>query len=97
MADVPDDEDSYLDVPLWATRYPRWGPAEGRHHIPTIGTLYHRKRWLSAKVRVRYLPVGQTRWLTFTTDPNTLMEIITAESVAVARTLIPLCLTNADP
>ncbi|MGA5452700.1 hypothetical protein ACPCVO_39295 [Streptomyces umbrinus] len=91
------EEDSYIDLPVWATRYPRWGAVHGRHHIPTIGTLFHRKRWHSAKVHIRFLPADQTRWLTFTTDIRTLGEIITADTAAEARTLISLCLTDADP
>lgn len=91
------EEDSYIELPLWANSYPRWGIVNGRHHIPTVGTLLHRKGWLSAKVRVRFLATGQTRCQTFTTDPNTLMEIITARTLAEARTLISLCLTDADP
>ncbi|WP_192583565.1 hypothetical protein [Streptomyces albicerus] len=59
--------------------------------------LCHRKPWYSAKVRVRFLPTGQARWLTITTDPRTLMEIIAAGSLAEARTLISLCPTDADP
>ncbi|MGI3204123.1 hypothetical protein ACRJ4W_50235 [Streptomyces sp. GLT-R25] len=90
-------EDSYIDLPVWATGYPRWGAVHGRHHIPTIGTLYHRKRWYSTKVRVRFLPADRSRWLAFTTDPRTLGEIITAGTPAEARTLISLCLTDADP
>ncbi|MFD5786781.1 hypothetical protein ACFWH1_09105 [Streptomyces sp. NPDC127037] len=96
MAGGP-EEDSYIDLPAWATGYPRWGVVHGRHHIPNVGTLLHRKRWYSAKVRVRFLPTGQTRWLTFTTDPKTLMEIITADTLPEARTLISLCLTDAGP
>lgn len=96
MAGGP-QEDSYIDLPAWATGYPRWGAVHGRHHIPTVGTLLHRKRWYAAKARVRFLPAGQSRWLTFTTDPKTLMEIITAGTLAEARTLISLCLTDAAP
>lgn len=92
-----DDEDSYLDLPVWANRYPRWGTVHGRHHIPSLGTLYHRKPWYSGKVRVRYLPAGQTQWLTFTTDARTLGEIITSANLAEARTLLSLCLTDAHP
>jgi hypothetical protein len=91
------EEDSYIDLPVWATRYPRWGAVHGRHHLPTIGTLVHRKRWYSAKVRVRFLATGQKNRQTFTTDPQTLMEIITAGTLAEARTLISLCLTDANP
>ncbi|MET9835673.1 hypothetical protein ABZ508_14135 [Streptomyces lavendulocolor] len=94
MPDTP-EEDSYLDLPIWATRYPRFGIVHGRHHIPTIGTLLHHKGWFSTSVSVRFLPTGQTQWLTFTTDRVTLMEIITAHSAAEARTLISLCLTDA--
>ncbi|MDK1342045.1 hypothetical protein QNO09_01665 [Streptomyces sp. 378] len=96
MSDGPED-DSYIDLPVWATRYPRWGIVHGRHHIPTVGTLYHYKRRFSAKVRVRFQATGQTRWQTFTIDPNTLMEIIGAGTLAEARTLISLCLTDAAP
>ncbi|MET9817226.1 MULTISPECIES: hypothetical protein [unclassified Streptomyces] len=96
MPDTP-EEDSYIDLPVWATRYPRFGIVHGRHHIPTVGMLLHRKGWLSAKVRVRFLPIGQTQWRTFTTDRVTLVEIITAGNLAEARTLISLCLTDADP
>ncbi|WP_409474600.1 hypothetical protein [Streptomyces sp. HC307] len=53
------DEDSCTDLPIWATRHPRWGLVHGRHHIPTIGT------------------------------------IITAPTLAEARTLISFCLTDA--
>ncbi|KUL34049.1 hypothetical protein [Streptomyces regalis] len=89
------EEDSYIDLPIWATRYPRWGIVHGRHHIPTVGTLMHRKGWLSARVHVRFLPAGQTRWQTFITDWITMAEIITAPTLAEARTLISLCLTDA--
>ncbi|GCB52069.1 hypothetical protein [Streptomyces sp. NL15-2K] len=91
------EEDSYIDLPMWASGYPRWGTVHGRHHIPAIGTLFHRKPWYSARVRVRFLAAGQTHWQTFTTDPTTLMEIITAGTSAEVRTLISLCLTDADP
>ncbi len=76
---------------------PRWGPAEGRHHIPTVGTLYHRKRWLPAKVRVWFQPVDGTPGLTFTIDIETLAEIITSTNLAEARTLISLYLTDTEP
>ncbi|MET9987477.1 hypothetical protein [Streptomyces rochei] len=95
MAGGPED-DSYIDLPLWAKRYPRWGIVHGRHHIPGVGTLFHRKGWFSRKVRVRFLALGQTRWQTFTTDSGTLMEIITVSTLAEARTLISLCLTDAE-
>ncbi|KOV49788.1 hypothetical protein ADL00_45480 [Streptomyces sp. AS58] len=91
------EDDSYIDLPAWATHYPRWGAVRGRHVIPSVGTLCHHKRWFSARVRVRFLAVGQTRWQTFTTDPVTLMEIITAGTLAEARTLVSLCLTEAGP
>ncbi|MET9818843.1 hypothetical protein [Streptomyces sp. NPDC006355] len=90
------EDDSYIDLPSRARRYPRWGVVHGRHHIPGVGTPFHRKGWFSAKVRVRYLAAGHTRWQTFTTDPGTLMEIITASTQAEARTLISLCLTDAE-
>jgi hypothetical protein len=90
------EEDSYIDLPVWANRYPRWGTVHGRHHIPTVGTLFHRKPWYSAAVRVRFLATGRTQWQTFTTDIQTLGEIITADTPAEVRTLISLCLTDAD-
>ncbi|MFE6334185.1 hypothetical protein ACFVOK_13315 [Streptomyces sp. NPDC057798] len=93
---MPED-DSYIDLPKWATHYPRWGSVHGKHHIPSIGTLYHRKRWFSARVRVRFLPAGGTDRLAFTTDVVTMAEIITAGTVAEARTLISLRLTGVDP
>jgi hypothetical protein len=91
------EDDSYIDLPVWATRYPRWGMVHGRHHIPTVGTLLHHKPWYSARVRVRFLPADRTPSRTFTTDPATLMEIVTAGTLAEARTLISLCLTDAAP
>ncbi|MEV7088048.1 hypothetical protein AB0O07_19520 [Streptomyces sp. NPDC093085] len=91
------EEDSYIVLPVWATGYPRWGAVHGRHHIPTVGTLSHRKPWYSAKVRVRFRPADRTSARHFTTDPATLLEIITAETLADARTLISLCLTDAQP
>ncbi|MEV7036580.1 hypothetical protein AB0N99_40940 [Streptomyces sp. NPDC093272] len=90
------EEDSYLDLPIWANRYPRWGTVHGRHHVPMVGTLFHRKAWYSARVRVRFLGTGQTQPRTFITDIQTLEEIISAGSLAMARTLISLCLTEAD-
>jgi hypothetical protein len=48
-------------------------------------------------VRVRFLPVGETRWRVFTIDWDTLVEIIGAGSLPEARTLISLCLTDAEP
>ncbi|MEU0651405.1 hypothetical protein ABZ485_04010 [Streptomyces albogriseolus] len=95
MAGGPED-DSYIELPLRARRYPRWGIVHGRHHIPGVGTLFHRKGWFSRKVRVRFQTAGRTRWQTFTTDPAALMEIITAGTLAEARTLISLCLTDAE-
>ncbi|MFD3732225.1 hypothetical protein [Streptomyces sp. NPDC058632] len=93
----PEEEDSYIDLPVWAVRHPRRVTVHGRHHIPAVGALLHHKRWLSAKVRVRFPPPAQKRWQTFTTDPTTLVEIITAGTPAEARTPISLCLTDADP
>ncbi|MBM7087227.1 hypothetical protein JTP67_01300 [Streptomyces sp. S12] len=66
----------------------------GRHHIPGIGTLFHHQGWFYRRVQVRFLSTGQTRWLTFTTDPTALIEIITAGRLAEARTLMSLCLTD---
>ncbi|MGI3222639.1 hypothetical protein ACRJ4B_00140 [Streptomyces sp. GTA36] len=100
MPGIPDDpmeEDSYIDLPVRALFGVRWAAAHGRHHIPTIGALMHRKRWYSRKVRVRFLPVGEARWRVFTTDWDTLVEIIEAGSLPEARTLISLCLTDAEP
>ncbi|MGC9542484.1 hypothetical protein [Streptomyces sp. UG1] len=96
MPDIPEEE-SFIDLPIWATRYPRWGTVYGRHHIPTIGTLVHHKRWYSAKVRVRFVAAGQTRWQRFDTDWITMTEIITARTAAEARTLISWWLTDATP
>ncbi|MEU3095907.1 hypothetical protein ABZ690_14105 [Streptomyces sp. NPDC006967] len=90
------EDGSYIELPLWARRYPRWGIVHGRHHIPDVGTLFHRKGRLSRKVQVRFRAADQTAWQTFTTDPKTLMEVITAGTLAEARTLISLCLTDAD-
>ncbi|MEU0002303.1 hypothetical protein ABZ069_35930 [Streptomyces microflavus] len=91
------EDDSYIDLPPWAVHYPRRGAVHGRHHIPTIGTLFHRKRWWSAKVRVRFQATGQSTSRTFTTDFQTMREIIAARTLAEARTLISLCLTDAHP
>nr|WP_024126413.1 MULTISPECIES: hypothetical protein [unclassified Streptomyces]AHE39032.1 hypothetical protein pFRL3_255 [Streptomyces sp. FR1]AHE39555.1 hypothetical protein pFRL4_322c [Streptomyces sp. F2]AHE40272.1 hypothetical protein pFRL6_185 [Streptomyces sp. F12] len=91
------EDDSYIDLPVWATHYPRWGTVHGRHHIPTVGTLIHHKRWYSATVRCRYQAADQDSWHTFATDPETLVAIITATTLAEARTLISLCLTDAAP
>ncbi|WP_282703094.1 hypothetical protein [Streptomyces sp. CC219B] len=96
MAEAPDGEDLYIDLPVGATGYPRWGTVHGRHHIPTVGTLLHDKRWYSARVRVRFLPVDGTRSRSFTIDARTLEEIITAPTLAEARTLISLCLADAE-
>ncbi|MGK5497910.1 hypothetical protein [Streptomyces sp. URMC 125] len=90
------EEDSYLDLPGRAWFGMRFAAVHGRHHIPTLGTLIHRKRWYSAKVRVWFLAAGHPRRRTFTTDWNTLVEIITAPTLAEARTLISWCLTDAD-
>lgn len=89
------EEDSYIDMPVWALRCPRLAAIHGRHHIPTIGTLLHRKRWYSAKVRVRFLAVGETQWRTCTTDWDTLQEIISADTLSEARVLISWCLPDA--
>ncbi|WP_326718876.1 hypothetical protein OHT59_04655 [Streptomyces sp. NBC_00243] len=100
MPDTPDDpmeEDSYIDLPVRAVFGMRWAAVHGRHRIPTIGTLVHRKRWYSRRVCVRYLPVGEARSRVFTTDWETLVEIIEAGSLPEARTLISLCLTDAEP
>jgi hypothetical protein len=94
VPDVP-DEDSYIDLPDRAVFGLRWATVHGRHHIPTVGTLLHHKRWHSTKVHVRFLLDGETHWRHFTTDLTTLTEIITAGTLAEARTLISLCLTDA--
>lgn len=39
MLDMPEEE-SYIDLPVWAWRYPRWGAIHGRHHIPTVGRAH---------------------------------------------------------
>ncbi|MET9988357.1 hypothetical protein PS783_30750 [Streptomyces enissocaesilis] len=98
MSSQPDDdEDSYIVLPTRAQSYPRWGAVHGRHHIPTVGTVQHSKRWYAATVRCRFQATGQQEWRTFTTTSQTLIEIISAPTLAEARTLISLCLTDAAP
>lgn len=99
MPGIPDDpmeEDSYIDLPVRAVFGLRRAAVHGRHYIPTIGALVYRKRWYSRNVRVRCLPVGEARWRVFTIDWDTLVEIIEAGSLPEARTLISLCLTDAN-
>jgi hypothetical protein len=88
------EEDSYIYMPVRAVFRMRFAPVHGRHHIPTLGTLFHRKRWYSAKARVWFLPSGQEQCQTFTTDWITLFEIINAKTLAEARALISLCLPD---
>jgi hypothetical protein len=95
VSDMPEDE-SYIDVPVHPVFGLRWASICGRHNIPTVGTLVHRKRWYSAKVRGRFLPAGQTDWIVFTTDWTTMKEIISAATLAEARTLVSFCLPDAD-
>ncbi|UPT43245.1 MULTISPECIES: hypothetical protein [Streptomyces] len=75
-------------------RRPRWSAIHGRHHIPGLGTVLHRKKWYSAKVHIRFQAMGEDRWQDGTTDLPTLMEIITAGTLAEARTLVAWCLPS---
>jgi hypothetical protein len=96
------EEDSYLELPLWAFRHPRFAPVRGVHFIPTVGILHHRKHWYSAKIHVRYCPADEpecrtlTDCRTFDTEWDTLFDIICADTVGEARVLISLCLADAS-
>lgn len=90
-------EDSWINVRPSALAHPRWAAIHGRHHVPTIGTLVHRKRWYSGRVRVRFLPEGGTDWLPGQTDWATLGQLITAGTLAEARTLVALIVTDGRP
>ncbi|MCT6781988.1 hypothetical protein LXH09_35755 [Streptomyces sp. CS7] len=95
MADADGSpEDSYLDLPAWELRCPRWSAIHGRHHIPGFGTVLHRKKWYSPTVHIRFRAVGEERWQHGVTDWATLMEIITAGTLAEARTLVAWCLPD---
>ncbi|QHY96858.1 hypothetical protein SSPS47_17270 [Streptomyces sp. S4.7] len=88
------EEDSFIEMPVWAVRHPRFAGIRGRHHVPTVGTPVHRKRWYSSKVRIRFLATGTSKWQSGVTDWATVEELITADTLSEARTLISWCLPD---